>query len=469
MRKTTLLLLFLLVSLFPAGAQVFQVDTIQYRGHTDKYINFVILGDGYTAAEQGEFITDATGLSDYLLSQPPWSNYSNYFNVFAIRVISVQSGAKHPNTSSDCSSAFPQVPVSNPDTYLGCSFDSYGIHRLVVANKVSNVVNVLAANFPNYDQVLIIANSPYYGGAGGTFATSTADAASPEIAAHEIGHSFAGLADEYYAGDIYALEKPNMTQQNNPSLVKWKNWTGTGGVGVFQHCCGGNSASWYKPHNNCKMQALGQPYCPVCREAIIETIHNLVDPVAAYSPLSSVVSSPEQFLPFRLTELIKPSPNTLKTEWQLDGATIARNVDSVLIDQNTLANGAHTLFVSVVDTGAMLRVDNHASLHVSLVSWTINKTTSGIRVKDKTAEITCDLYPNPANDQLKIAVESKNGKQVSFRIIATDGKMRIAKTGERLTDGKFQVSIDISSLEPGVYTLVFQLDGLAYSRAFVKQ
>lgn len=469
MRKTILAILFQSALLYTSPAQVFQVDTLQYNGHPDKYINFIILGDGYTAAEQNEFITDATDLSDYLFSQPPWSNYSNYFNVFAIRVISAQSGAKHPNTSSDCSSAFPQVPVSNPDTYLGCSFDSYGIHRLVVANKTVNVVNVLAANFPNYDQVLIIANSPYYGGAGGTFATSTADAASPEITAHEIGHSFAGLADEYYAGDIYALEKPNMTKQNNPSLVKWKNWVGTGGTGVFQHCCGGNSASWYKPHNNCKMQALSQPYCPVCREGIIEAIHDLVDPVAAYSPFSSVVSSPEQFLPFRLTELIKPSPNTLKTEWQLGGATIARNVDSVLIDQNTLANGAHTLFVSVVDTGAMLRVDNHASLHVSLVSWTINKTTSGIRIKDAEDRIICAVYPNPASDLLHVYIESGTKGRVSFRVLSADGKTAALATGGLLTNGKYEDKLDVGGLAPGIYSLIFQVGKVAFSRQFVKQ
>lgn len=469
MRKTILALLFQSALLYTSRAQVFQVDTLRYNGHPDKYINFVILGDGYTADEQDKFIADATGLSDYLLSQPPWSNYAGYFNVFAIRVISAQSGTKHPNTSSDCNSAFPQVPVSNPDTYLGCSFDSYGIHRLVVANKTINVVNVLAANFPDYDQVLIIANSPYYGGAGGTFATSTADSASPEIAAHEIGHSFAFLADEYYAGDGFALEKPNMTQQNNPALVKWKNWVGTNGVGVFQHCCGGNSAQWYKPHNNCKMQALGQPYCPVCREAIIETIHELVDPVAAYSPLASVVSTPEQFLPFRLTELIKPAPNTLNIEWQLDGALIAQHVDSVLIDQGALSNGQHTLFVSVVDTSALLRVDNHATLHISLVSWTIDKTTSGIRLKDKADEIACAVYPNPADELLQVAVESNSGKHVSFRVISAEGKTMIAKKNERMPEGKFQGSIDISSLAPGAYTLVFQLDGMAFSKVFVKQ
>ena len=100
----------------------------------------------------------------------------------------------------------------------------------------------LAKNFPNYDQVCILANTPYYGGSGGSYATTTLNTASNEIYAHEIGHSFAALSDEYYAGDGYAGERVNMTKETNPLLVKWKNWMNINGIGIYQHCCGGNSA-----------------------------------------------------------------------------------------------------------------------------------------------------------------------------------------------------------------------------------
>lgn len=468
MQKIILPVLMHLLLSGAAHAQVFPVDTLQYRGNTDKYINIVILGDGYTAAEQNKLASDAAQLSGYLFSQPPWSNYTNYFNVFAIRVVSAESGAKHPNTSADCSTTTPPVPVSNPNTYLGCSFDSYGIHRLVTATKTGNVVGVLAANFPNYDQVLIMANSPYYGGAGGTFAISTTHAASPEITAHEIGHSFAFLADEYYAGDNFALEKPNMTQQSNSALVKWKNWVGSNNVGVFQHCCGGNSALWYKPHNNCKMQALNQPYCSVCTEAIVEKIHQLVNPVVAYNPTSAVISSPGQFLSFRLTELVVPVPNTLKIDWQLDGTTIAGNIDSVLVDQNPLAAGPHTLTVSVTDTSALLRVNNHATLHISQVSWTIDKTTTGIQVKDAAGQISCAVYPNPAGERLHFAVGSESGGRVSFRVLAAGGKTVVPAANATLVDGHYAGSLDIGTLAPGAYYLVFQVGGMEFARVFVK-
>src|SRR6185295_12041012 len=99
--KKILLLSAILVTWTSIHAQVFKVDTLQMNGDEDKYINFVIVGDGYTANEQSKFVTDANTLTNYLFSQHPWSNYRSYFNVFAIEVISSESGVKHPKTATD--------------------------------------------------------------------------------------------------------------------------------------------------------------------------------------------------------------------------------------------------------------------------------------------------------------------------------------------------------------------------------
>jgi len=469
MKKIIFPILIQMIVLNYGNAQTFQVDTLQYKGDINKYINIVIMGDGYTTAEQNNFISDATNLSNYLFAQSPWSNYLNYFNVFAIRVISTQSGTKHPNTASDCSSASPLVPVSNPSTYLGCRFDSYGIHRLVVPSNTSNIVNVLATNFPNYDQIFVVANTTYYGGSGGSYATATVNTSSNEITAHEIGHSFANLADEYYAGDVYAAEKPNMTQQTNPALVKWKNWMGYSGVGIYQHCCGGQSALWYRPHNNCKMQYLGSPYCDVCKEAIIEKIHSLVNPIVSYTPTSSSINSPNQFIDFKLTELMKPIPNTLNIVWKLDGVTVLNNIDSVQIDQNPLTNGTHTLVATVVDTATMLRVDNHSTIHFSAISWTINKTTTGIQLTSADNQITCSVFPNPSSNILNVSVEFEKKSKVSIQIVSLEGKIIEQIINETLVDGKYLNTFNIEHLSIGTHAIVFNIGGIIQTQTFIKQ
>lgn len=357
---------FLLLSSQFIEAQVFKVDTIQYQGSKDKFINIVVMGDGYTATEQAKFLLNATEMTTYLFSQAPWSNYKEYFNVFAIEVISEESGVKHPNTASDCSSA--SVPVSNPSTYLGVTFDYANIHRLVVPTKNGNIANVLASNFPNYDQVVILGNSPYYGGSGGAFATATNGPSSFEVAVHELGHSFAFLADEYYAGDVYANERTNMTKETDPTKVKWKNWMGFKNIGIHQHCCGGQSASWYRPHNDCKMRFLGREFCAVCSESTVKRIQNLVgSTIMDFYPKTSQAEICDQKT-FHLS-LIKPNPNTLKVVWELNGIPIGTNLDSVVILENQLSGNENTLKAIVQDTTLLLRDESHNTTYTQ--TWTI--------------------------------------------------------------------------------------------------
>lgn len=466
MKNNFALFIILLFAQKNINAQVFQVDTLQYNGDIEKYINIVIMGDGYTSGEQVNFIADANNLSNYLFTQTPWLNYSSYFNVFAIKVISSQSGITHPGNATDVSE--PVFPITNTTTYFDCTFDCFGIHRLVVPQNTTNIMNALSVNFPNYDQVLIIANSTEYGGSGGSYATSTINASSDEIIVHEVGHSFANLADEYYAGDNYAGEMANMTQETNPLLVKWKNWMGFNGTGIYQHCCGGNSAMWNKPANNCKMEYIGGTFCNVCSQEIVESIHNLVNPIVSYIPTTMNINSSNQLLDFKLTELMKPISNTLTIKWQLDGSTIAYNLDSVEINQNLLATGLHTLVATVVDTTHFLRIDNHSSIHFSTVTWTINKVITGIELTSDVNKISYSVFPNPTSNFLTIEFELEKKSNVSIELISIDGKIIQQLENKILDSGKYSKIHDIENIPVGSYTLLFKIDNSVYKETIIK-
>ena len=71
---------------------------------------------------------------------------------------------------------------------------------------------------------------------------------------HELGHTTANLADEYFAGASYAREYANMTAESDPEKVRWKRFIGKNGVGVYEYDNGGDG--WYRPHENCKMRFL---------------------------------------------------------------------------------------------------------------------------------------------------------------------------------------------------------------------
>ena len=164
--KRNLLIFALFPTLFLSShAQVFDVDTIQYSGNIHQRINLVILSDGYQEHELDKFIEDAKDFSDTFFSGTPYKEYRSFFNVFAIRVPSNESGANHPGTATDVTE--PAHPIKEVDNYFGSTFDYYNIHRLLYPENTIAITNVLASNFPSYDQVVVLVNTPYYGGSGG--------------------------------------------------------------------------------------------------------------------------------------------------------------------------------------------------------------------------------------------------------------------------------------------------------------
>ncbi len=357
---------------FYLRAQSFKLDTIVYKGDPAHYINLVFLGDGFQTAQLPSYLENVRKLNNYVFSISPFAEYSNFFNVFAISVPSSESGANHPGTATDESSSGNQ-PVLSVNTAFNSTFDYAAIHRLLVPQNFAAIYDVLNKSLPFYDQVFMLVNSTYYGGSGSpNLATSSLNISSFDVLVHEIGHSFGNLADEYYAGDNYAGEAVNMTQESNPALVKWKDWIGVDGVGVYQHCCGGNSAQWYKPHQSCKMQMLSSPFCAVCKERIIEKIYDLVPSLSSFEPpAQNTIDYCAAPVTFKLN-VNKPIPNTLKITWRLNGTVVASNIDSLFISAGQLNSNSNTLSAIVIDTTPMVRAQSHYINHSDTVTWNIS-------------------------------------------------------------------------------------------------
>lgn len=401
MKAITLTYGLLLCAILQLSAQVFPTNSIQNNGDINKRINFVYLAEGYMAAQQATFVSNATAVNTDLFSQVPFSNYINFFNAYTIEVPSTQAGADHPGNATDVSE--PQHPVSTVNTYFGATFDYFNIHRLLVPTNGTAISNVLAANLPQYDQAFILVNSPHYGGSGGQYATSSTDASANEVAIHEIGHSFAGLSDEYYAGDFYAAENHNMTQETNPALVLWDEWHGTNGIGIYQHCCGGNAATWYRPHQNCKMRYLGSPFCSVCRQRIIDVIYSLATPIDNYTPANAAQTYGCGPMTFDL-DVVYPIPNTLKIEWVLNGTVISTNLETITLSSSALNTGSNTLVARVVDETTLSRSYLPNDGYEFTVNWAIENTPPPdiVQVKGKVF-LNGALSGILMNDNLRVA------------------------------------------------------------------
>src|ERR1700742_3623863 len=148
----------------PTGVGSATVVPLQVTGPPANRFNLVIAGDGYTEAEQAKFMQQVDKHLNIMWSIEPYKSYRNYINVYAIKIISGESGI-------DCD---PNLTSPRKDTPLsmgfwgGCSASS--VQRLVtVSNSALARYTALA---PGVSQRLAIGNSDTYGGAGGANATA---------------------------------------------------------------------------------------------------------------------------------------------------------------------------------------------------------------------------------------------------------------------------------------------------------
>lgn len=199
---------------------------IQKSGDSADKVDFLILGDGYTAAERGKFEKDARRLADMLFRVSPFKERRTDFNVWGLCPPSEESGISRPSTGVHRRSR------------VGATYDAFGVERYVLTFENRSFRDV--ASFAPYEFVEILTNSRTYGGGGifGLYGTVAADSLwAPYVFVHEFGHHFAGLADEYFTsatayGPAPAQRvepwEPNATALLDPKNLKWKDLVSDG-------------------------------------------------------------------------------------------------------------------------------------------------------------------------------------------------------------------------------------------------
>jgi hypothetical protein len=179
----------------PAPGDTNGLRAITTTGDSTNRVDLILLGDGYTAFEIGSTFT--AQIEDYLnylfddssLTQP-FGRYESYFNVYAVDVISNQSGADNPATGTF------------QDTALDATYYWDGVtERLLYVSdtKAQAAMNsALAGTNVGAEMRYVLVNDSKYGGGGGYFSVFAAgNSSAQELGLHEMGHSFGGLADEY--------------------------------------------------------------------------------------------------------------------------------------------------------------------------------------------------------------------------------------------------------------------------------
>ncbi len=297
------------------------IGTTQISGSAphSRAFNIVLLAEGFTTTQQNDFNNACNAFVTALNATPPYNDLAPAINIFRVNVSSTDTGADDPVSGGGTG--------ATARTYFDATFGANGIRRLLVCNATT-ALQVAAAQVPQFTVAIVVVNSPIYGGSGGSIGTYSLAGGATEIAIHEMGHTAFGLADEYpyYAGgnetghDHHPAgepSEPNVTTDTNPSTLKWR-WAvaattamptmsnpncaqvdsrpspvPAGTVGLFEgahyYHCGG-----FRPEFDCKMRALGVPFCRVCQQVIWNRIGPLATlPARARTPIMALARFPE--------------------------------------------------------------------------------------------------------------------------------------------------------------------------------
>jgi len=267
----------------PAVGKAMPHRYVLKSGDPKDKIDVAILAEGYTMAEMDSFYVAAETAVESILSHEPFKSMKDRFNFVAVATPSEDSGISIPRFNDWKNTSFSS------------HFGTFYSPRYLTTSNVRSIHDSMTG-IP-YEHLIILANTKEYGGGGIYNEYTLTSAGNPNfkpVVAHEFGHSFGALADEYFYenDDLMSGTYPldiEPWEQNVTTLVdfesKWKDMLPEGTaipgkatkgdqkiVGVFEGAAY-STKGVYRPVDSCRMRYnTADGFCPVCQRAISRII-----------------------------------------------------------------------------------------------------------------------------------------------------------------------------------------------------
>jgi hypothetical protein len=263
-------------------------------------INIAVLGDGFAAGADQTLYNNKVQelLLDGVFAHDFYAENKQAFNVFRVNLVSTDSGVStktynEHGTPSDSSDDTVSSQTTR-NTALRYIFSGSWAHCWLEggANTGSLVDAALTKWVPDHQLVVILLNNPGFGGCGGGGFAIVPLGVTWDTLAHEFGHGFGGLADEYTTSNVYSggePGQPNVTINRNRATLKWNRfvdpatpvptglgnsagynqgtkpatWDDNHSVGLFE---GGatDQSGVFRPSLRCRMNSNVPEFCSVC-------------------------------------------------------------------------------------------------------------------------------------------------------------------------------------------------------------
>ena len=378
----------------------FPVQVIHKTGDDKENFVIVIMGDGYTAGQQDQFLEDATQKARGMLTWSPYREYSDRINIYAVQAVSNESGIGVYGGKSPDTYFHVKVYGKAPGFTNGGDERAKALRTELEENYLDEGANVGTIHILCNDTGSYGASvNPLF-----SFSTNSEDNSDGMVMAHETAHSIGGLGDEY---ERYT-NKPNMSDTTDPEKIKWSKMLGFRGIGITN---AGTDAA-FAPSRECMMRWLGQPFCEVCKMELARKLNN-TDYVS--KPAALYISDPEVSIPHNKT------------------ATLDRDSEKYRITESnvTKANDHDLEFRTVVQN--MVNKEQHLKMSFRIIG------ADGITVKYSAEKeftipaLTNSYDPDAARESLSVVLNDVYGLTNGDRL---DGKIVDMDTQEVLATDK---------------------------------
>jgi IgA Peptidase M64 len=279
-------------STYWGAADVTMVKLID-NGPFGSKVTMVVVGDGFTAADQDAYNSHVDDLlTNGLFTQDFYAANKSAFDLVRLNVFSNQSGVSTKTYDANGN----VIATTTSDTYFGAIFNGDWNHCWVEdgPNTAKRLTDLLNQWVPDRRLIFLLLNNPGFGGCGGGGRLTLPLGVTWSTVAHECGHALGGLADEYHQlNNAYTGSEPgqpNATINTNRATLKWAwavaastpiptggddytppkpaGWDDNQGVGLFAGGSGDYATGIYRPVINCRMNSNNPPFCPVCNGAM---------------------------------------------------------------------------------------------------------------------------------------------------------------------------------------------------------
>ena len=378
----------------------FPVHVIHKTGNDKENFVIVIMGDGYTAQQQDQFVKDATQKAQGMLTWSPYKEYSDRINIYAIQTISNETGiseygGKSVDTYFHLRIFGKAVGFSNGGDQKAKDLREEMEKKYLDAGASVGTIHILSNTNGDFGASI---NSLF------SFSTNSEDNSSGTAMTHEVSHSIGGLGDEY---ERYT-NKPNTSATSDADSIKWSKLLGFRGTGITM----AGTETAFAPSRECMMRWAGQPFCEVCKMELARKLNN-TDYVSC--PQKLYVADPEISTPHSRT------------------GTLDRDSEKYRISEKniTKANEKDLEFRTVVQN--MVNQEQHLKMSFSI------KDANGITIKfheekEFTIPALSNWYdPDAARESLSIVLSNVSGL-VKGDIL--EGKVIDTDTGKVLATDK---------------------------------